>query len=139
MRSGIRGALRTVLAAIYPRGSYRGPPSWPRCAVLTPHLVSICEIETADAAESAQRADLLNLAGTYFHSRGADSAAEPLFRRALTICEKALDPEHPETAMSLGNLASVLRAQGDLAAARPLCERALAICEKAAPSIPRRR
>ena len=44
--------------------------------------------------------------------------------------EKALGPEHPETATGLNNLASLLQAQGDLAGARPLYERALAIREK---------
>jgi tetratricopeptide (TPR) repeat protein len=58
--------------------------------------------------------------------------------------EKALGPEHPDTAISLDNLASLLRnpgelvdaratllqEQGDLASARTLYERALAIREK---------
>ena len=61
----------------------------------------------------------------------AYSGARPLFERALAICEKALGPEHPDTAASLNNLADLLRAQGDLAGARPLFERALAIIEKA--------
>ncbi|MGH7261960.1 MAG: tetratricopeptide repeat protein, partial [Nitrospiraceae bacterium] len=59
------------------------------------------------------------------------AGARPLQERALAIREKALGPEHPETAISLSNLASVLRDQGDLAGARPLYERALAIFEKA--------
>ena len=41
-----------------------------------------------------------------------------------------LGAEHPDTATSLANLASLLRDQGDLAAARPLFERALGIYEK---------
>ena len=51
--------------------------------------------------------------------------------RALAIREKALGPEHPDTATSLNNLAFLLTDQGDLAGARPLFERALAIREKA--------
>jgi hypothetical protein len=50
--------------------------------------------------------------------------------RALAIREKVLGPEHPATAMSLNDLALVLRDLGDQAAARPLLERALAIREK---------
>jgi len=49
--------------------------------------------------------------------------------RALAINEKALGPEHPDTAASLNSLANLLAAQGELAAARPLYERALAIYE----------
>jgi tetratricopeptide (TPR) repeat protein len=47
----------------------------------------------------------------------------------LAIWEKALGAEHPDTAVSLGNLGDLLRSQGDLAAARPYLERALAIFE----------
>jgi Tetratricopeptide repeat/AAA domain len=43
----------------------------------------------------------------------------------------ACPTEHPGTALSLNNLASVLRDQGDLVGARRLLERALVICEKA--------
>ena len=48
------------------------------------------------------------------------------YRLVLTIQEKVLGPEYPDTATSLNNLADLLRAQGDLAGARPLYERALA-------------
>ena len=41
-----------------------------------------------------------------------------------------LGAEHPDTAMSLSNPATLLLSQGDLAGARPLHERALAIREK---------
>ena len=67
---------------------------------------------------------------TCFRLQGELAAARPLFERALAIYEKVLGPEHPYTAASLNNLASLLQAQGDLAAARPLFERALAIREK---------
>src|SRR6516162_10201987 len=65
-----------------------------------------------------------------FFYRGAYLEARPLYERALAIREKVLGPEHPWTAESLNNLASLLQAQGDLAGSRPLYERALAIREK---------
>ena len=43
--------------------------------------------------------------------RGAEDA-EPLYERALAIYEKALGPEHPDTANSLNNLAALYRKQG---------------------------
>jgi tetratricopeptide (TPR) repeat protein len=61
----------------------------------------------------------------------ATSGALPLNERALAIFEKALGPEHPNTATSFNNLANLLQDQGDFAGARPLYEGALAICEKA--------
>jgi tetratricopeptide (TPR) repeat protein len=125
-----RRALVAMLAAVYPDDGYSNPASWPRCAILTPHLVAICKSETADPADSAQRADLLGRAGCYLQGRAAYSAARPFLERALAIREKALGPEHPDTATRLNNLALLLQDQGDPAAARSLFERALAICEK---------
>ena len=63
--------------------------------------------------------------------QGKYAEAEPLFRRALAISEKALGPEHPNVAKELNNLAALLQAQGKYAEAEPLFRRALAIDEKA--------
>ena len=63
--------------------------------------------------------------------RATCAGARPLCERALAITEKALGPEHRDTAVSLNNLALLLQTQGDLAGAQPLYERALAIYEKA--------
>ena len=41
-----------------------------------------------------------------------------------------LDPDHPDTASSLNNLALLYNNQGDYERAKPLFERALAILEK---------
>jgi tetratricopeptide (TPR) repeat protein len=131
-RDQSRDALIASLAAVYPSGRvYTIPVWWPRCALLTSHLLANCETEMADATANAQCAELLNKAGIYFHTRGAYSRARPLFERALAIREKVIGLEHPDTALSLDALAALLQAQGDLARARPLCERALAIHEKA--------
>ncbi len=62
---------------------------------------------------------------------GDYAKAEPLFRRALAIQEKALGLEHPDTAISLNNLAELYGTMGDYAKAEPIHRRALAICEKA--------
>ena len=62
---------------------------------------------------------------------GDYARALPLNERALAIWEKALGPQHPNTAASLSNLANVYLSMGDYAKALPLNERALAICEKA--------
>jgi tetratricopeptide (TPR) repeat protein len=52
-------------------------------------------------------------------------------QRALAIWEKALGPNHPDTATSLDNLAVLYADMGDYAKAEPLSQRALAIREKA--------
>jgi tetratricopeptide (TPR) repeat protein len=123
----MRRALVAALEEAYPQDGYSNPNSWPRCALLTPHVLAICEMETADT--SSQCATLLNGAGSYFHGRAAYSLARPLFERALAIREKVLGPEHPDTATSLNNLAVLLKGQGELTQAKPLFERALAIRE----------
>jgi tetratricopeptide (TPR) repeat protein len=129
-RDTLRRALVAALVAVYPHDGFENSASWPRCGLLTPHLLSSCETEVADAATNAKCADLLGRAGSYFHGRATYLGARPLHERALAIREKVLGPEHPDTANSLNNLALLLHDQGDLTAARPLFERALAIGEK---------
>jgi len=51
-------------------------------------------------------------------------------RRALTIREKSLGPDHPDVALSLLNLATLYSDLGDYAKAEPFYQRALAIREK---------
>ena len=45
--------------------------------------------------------------GCALRSQGRYTDAEPLFKRALTISEKALGPDHPDVAVSLNNLAGL--------------------------------
>jgi len=123
-------ALVAALLAVYPSDGIGNPTSWPRCASLTPHLLSVCETEMVNATASAECADLLNRAGEYFFYRGAYLEARPRYERALAIYEKVLGPEHPDTALSLNNLGRLLYAQDNLTGSRPLYERALAIREK---------
>ncbi len=52
----------------------------------------------------------LNNLALLYHTQGQYAQAEPLFKRALAIAEKALGPDHPNVAMSLNNLAALYRA-----------------------------
>ena len=60
-----------------------------------------------------------NLAGT-----------RPYYQRALAIREKALGPDHPDTASSLSNLDVLCAYQGDYDETARLVRRALAIREQ---------
>ncbi len=51
-------------------------------------------------------------------------------RHGLTIREKILGPDHPDTLTSVNNLAALLRATGDYAGAEPLYRRALETHER---------
>ena len=66
-----------------------------------------------------------------YQAQGRYADAEPLFKRALAISEKALGPDHPDVAVSLNNLADLYDDQGRYADAEPLYKRSLAIWEKA--------
>ena len=71
-------------------------------------------------------ASLNDLANLYL-LKGDYAKAEPLYKRALNIREKALGPEHPNVATSLNNLALIYYSKGDYAKAEPLYKRALDI------------
>ena len=73
----------------------------------------------------------LNSLAVSLSDAGEYSAAEPLYRQALAIDEKALGPDHPLVATVLSNLGELLQAKGDYAGAEPLFLQALAIDEKA--------
>jgi tetratricopeptide (TPR) repeat protein len=47
-----------------------------------------------------------------YNNQGRYSEAEPLFQRALAIQEKALGPDHPNTATFLENYTALLRQMG---------------------------
>jgi tetratricopeptide (TPR) repeat protein len=92
-----------------------------------------------EAAVKFQRANalkpddavILNWLGLSLYDAGQYVKAEPLYKRALEIREKALGKDHLETATSLNNLASLYESQGKYAEAEPLHKRALEIREKA--------
>ncbi|AOS83271.1 hypothetical protein BIU88_03405 [Chlorobaculum limnaeum] len=72
----------------------------------------------------------LDAHATILWKMGRYDEAEPLFRRALTIGEKTLGPNHPDVAASRNNLALLLYAQGNYRDAEPLYRRAIDIGEK---------
>ncbi len=57
-------------------------------------------------------AQSLNNLALLYQAQGRYAEAEPLYKRALAIMEKALGPEHPHVATSLENYAALLRDTG---------------------------
>ena len=80
-------------------------------------------------APTDQAGDLNNRAVS-FRSQGRYAEAEPLFRQALDIMERAKGAEHLDVAIILNNLGELYYIQGRYAQAEPLYQRALAIKEK---------
>ena len=126
-------ALMEALAAVYPPETRTDPTAWPPARRLDGHALAMVGGDAVPPAGAEERASgLLNGLASYRHGAlAAYEQARPLFERALAINEKVLGPDHPDTALSLNNLALLLQDQGDLAGARALHERALAIREKA--------
>ena len=87
-------------------------------------------IAERQGAEQLNTASALNLLGLLYAAQGRYADAEPVYKRALALREKALGLEHPSVGTSLNNLAELYRLQGRLAEAEPLYKRDLAILEK---------
>jgi tetratricopeptide (TPR) repeat protein len=94
-----------------------------------PHLEELCR--HTDRLAGALAARLLTTTGRLLYAQGDYTVARRQFEQALTIHDRTLGPDHPDTATSLTDLALCLNAQGEYAVSRPLFERALAIRERA--------
>ena len=132
-RARAQAALLRSVATLYPSEARNDPKAWSRARRLDAHALALVGEDatlSADAEPEASR--LLNALASFRHcALGAYAQARPLYERALSLKERTFGKDHPETALSLNDLALLLQDQGDLAGARQLHERALAIREKA--------
>ena len=116
-RAAMHAAALHLLQAVLPGDILDRPAGWPIWQQLLPHVFAACP-EQPDPPEPKVTLWLLDRAGTYLQSRAELAAARPLLERALTISEAVYGPDHPAVAISLGNLAAVLRELGEPAADR---------------------
>jgi tetratricopeptide (TPR) repeat protein len=101
--------------------------NWPQCERYLPHaLISAQWIKQGRIVTPAAMR-LLDHLGYYLTVRGQYREAEPLLEQALSLREEQLGPEHPDTALSLHNLAFLSRLRGKYIEAEPLYQRALSI------------
>ena len=116
-----RRALVEAMAAVYPEGVFNDPDTWPRARRLDGLALALVGGDAAPPERTEKPAAvLLDGLATYRHAAlAAYAQARPLCERALAIREKALGPEHPDTATSLDHLALLLKAQDDLAGGAP--------------------
>jgi CHAT domain-containing protein/tetratricopeptide (TPR) repeat protein len=98
---------------------------------LTLTSIAVWPAAAQSREELLQEASGLNTQGDALYQQRRYADAEPLYKRALAIREKALGPENPSVALSLANLALVYENEGRYADAEPLFKQALAIEEKA--------
>jgi CHAT domain-containing protein/Tfp pilus assembly protein PilF len=80
--------------------------------------------------DSLQKAKELYQEATRLYQQGQYAEAIPAAERVVAICEKALGPDHPLTALALNNLALLYTTMGAYDKAAPLYQRSLAIYEK---------
>jgi tetratricopeptide (TPR) repeat protein len=131
-RSGMLRELADAMAAVYPRDVFNDPKGWPRARRLDALALALADGGAPPASGAETSAFLLDRLGSYRHGvLAAYAEARRCFEKAAASYERVLGGDHPSTAASLNNLASLLQDQGDYEGARPLLERALQIYEKA--------
>ncbi len=74
--------------------------------------------------------------GIVYRLQGRYAEAEPLYKRALAILEKALGPDHPDVATTLENYAALLRKTGRTTEATKMEARGKAVRAKHAEQNP---
>jgi tetratricopeptide (TPR) repeat protein/transcriptional regulator with XRE-family HTH domain len=106
--------------------AWRRHLSGPALSAVIPHLL---DVASRNSDEEPRLAGLCNAAGVALYRAGDLRTAGSWLEQGITIRERVLGPDHPDTAQSLNNLGELRWAQGELAAARSLHERGLAIRE----------
>ncbi|GAB4212761.1 MAG: hypothetical protein OHK0022_49030 [Roseiflexaceae bacterium] len=118
--------VQQVVSRMASQANETGRPS--AMLPVLPHLRYL--VQQSGEREDETVATLYNELGVSLNMVGAYGDALPLYERALSIWERVLGPDHPDTARSLNNLAELYRAQGEYERALPLYERALSIWER---------
>jgi tetratricopeptide (TPR) repeat protein len=128
-RSWAAIAVRLVAAA-FPRDCDR-VATWPVCALLLSHALAVVDHAQTFRIESKPSARLIYEAGLYLWSRGQYQQALMLHEHTLRTFRRVVGGEHPETLVSMNNLATTLQALGDLQGAHYLYEQTLAASQDA--------
>jgi tetratricopeptide (TPR) repeat protein len=99
-------------------------PVW---TALAPHVTAVAGHEDAMGRPLLPSSGLIGQLGNYLKAQSQFSEAEHLLRRALTVDEQSLGPDHPEVAAGLNSLADLLAATNRLDEAEPPSRRCLEI------------
>jgi len=104
--------------------------TWEKCRKYLPHAQACLLLMEQENYTFPEAIVLLVDVARYNYDHALYSEAEPLYKRALAICEQVLGFQHPDTASSLNNLATLYSAQGKYEQMEPLLQHALAIREQ---------
>lgn len=127
-------ALATKLVAdAYPAGDISADDvrSWPACRRLESHAIVALSTAPESGDHACHTAQLLSQYALHLKSRAEFAAAEPLYRRALSIVQASLEPDHPSIVANLNNLAMLLQDINRMSEAEPLYRRAIELLVKA--------
>ncbi len=119
-------ALRLVDGS-FPDSNY--VRAWPSCSAILPHALAAAKCAEYLRVAPNTTGRLLNMAGIYLRRRGDLDGAKSVYEKALSILNEAYlkGSTHPDVAMTLGNLGTVLVDKGDLDGAKAAYEQSLAI------------
>jgi tetratricopeptide (TPR) repeat protein/DNA-binding XRE family transcriptional regulator len=124
-----QGSVDQVLITYGQQASFENLSVGYSLLAVTPHLAHVAG-QALEHDEDARTAALCDALGRALHAGGDSAAARPYIDRAISIRERVLGPEHPDTASSLDWLATILWDRSELETARALRERALSIKER---------
>ncbi|HZR38845.1 MAG TPA: FxSxx-COOH system tetratricopeptide repeat protein [Ktedonobacteraceae bacterium] len=124
-----------ALNALFPEVRHQSWGQWGQCDRLLPHVLTVAE-STATQQHHLELAPLLTKTADYLLQRAQYQQAEPLYQRALALCEQMPSSEHPQVAFPLNGLADLYREQGHYEQAEPLYQRALSLWETLGPEHP---
>ena len=122
-----RGEALELLTAAFPSGDYQ---TWAICEALSPHAQAVTQYTFTSDVTLLQRAELLHSMSLYDETQGRYNLAYERNLDTLSTREKLLGSEHPDTLLSMGDLARVLRSQGKYDAAEEIQLRALELSKK---------
>ncbi|WP_017714122.1 tetratricopeptide repeat protein [Prochlorothrix hollandica] len=130
-QSPLLAGLYTTLAGAYVDRCQQGKAEDYRQELHQALTVAGHAVALHEAANSGTGlATALNRYARSYELLGRYPEAEPLYGRALAICEQELGANHPDTATSLNNLALLYKSMGRYEEALPLYQRSLAIREQ---------
>lgn len=103
---------------------------WSLCSRFLPHAHWAAQLIEQEQIPSLPAAQLLDHLGVYLNLRARPQEAEILYRRAQTMREQLVGPEHSEIATSFYKLGDFYTDQARYAQAEPLLQQALKIWEE---------
>jgi hypothetical protein len=94
------------------------------------YLLQAGPLLIADEEDAVAKLSSLDKKVTELYEAGKFTEAIPIAQEAVELSEKALGPDHPDTALALSNLARLYKSLGDYAKAGPLLKRAQKIGDR---------